>query len=179
MPSPRISWGSSLPDSECAASRRLVAAVVATAPSAIAAITSTAAVRRRRTGVRCSLARDTAMPNGFTDAVAVTVSAIPGSWAWRDYLTQAPARQHHLGVAHHTFSPTRLNPAVHRAPPMELPPRNTKRIVEPSATPGGEMGSKGVAGLIAGILATAIFTSSAAGAVSTPVAVTGPSPFAV
>src|SRR4051794_26607846 len=68
-------------------------------PSAIDAIASTAAVSRRRTGVRLSRARATLTPNGLTDALAVMVTPIPRTWAWRDYLTEAGARQEHLGVA--------------------------------------------------------------------------------
>src|SRR3954453_8161055 len=132
MPSPRISWGSSLPDSERAASRRLVAAVVAMAPSAIAAITRTAAVSRRRTGVRCSLARATVTPNGLTDALAVTVLPIPRTSAWRDYLTRARARQLHLGVAPHTLlsaAPARAN--EREAVPETRPPRPMGRSAAP------------------------------------------------
>src|SRR5829696_523615 len=94
-----MSCGSLLADTECAASRRLVAAVAAMRPSAIDAIASTAAVSRSRTGVRCSRARATLTPNGLTDALAVTATPMAGTWAWRDYLTEAGARQAHLGVA--------------------------------------------------------------------------------
>src|SRR4051794_3042688 len=100
-----MSWGSLLPDTECAASRRLVAAVVAMAPSTITAITRTPAVSRRRTGVWCSLAGTTVRPNGLTEALAVTVFPNPRTWAWRDYLNHPSARQEHLGVAPHTFPP--------------------------------------------------------------------------
>ena len=99
-----MSWGSLLRDTERAASRRLVAAVAAMAPSAIAVIISTAAVSRRRTGVRFSLAGAIETPNGLSDALAVTGAPLPETWAWRDYLTMAGARQYHLGVIPHTFA---------------------------------------------------------------------------
>jgi hypothetical protein len=61
-----------------------------------------------------------------------------------------------------------------------LPRDEVERNLEVSSSWGEEMRHlKSVGALIAGIAATAILTSPAAGAVSTPVAVTGPSPFAV